>query len=108
MFDRNLSFNDLRGLPFPKSIIDADVFVKWGIELINLSELNKNLQQLPNPCRLMNTIGLRETITPTAIESIFTTAAELYWAIHAQLHVEYSRPYIKGPLNGEARWRSIN
>jgi Fic family protein len=46
-----------------------------------LATVNSNVLRLPNPDMLINTIGLQEAKTSTAIENIFTTEDELYKAI---------------------------
>jgi len=105
MFDRNLPFNDLPNLPPSALILDAEILIKWGLASRNLAELNKNLLRMPNPSMLINTIGLREAKTSTAIENIFTTDDELYRAISSQLREEHASPSTKEVLRyREALW----
>lgn len=105
MFDRNLPFNDLPNLPPPELIIDNEILIKWGLASRNLAELNKNILRMPNPSMLINTIGLREAKTSTAIENIFTTDDELYRAISSQIHEDHASPSAKEVLRyREALW----
>ena len=105
MFDRNLPFNDLPNLPPSALILDAEILIKWGLASRNLAELNKNLLRMPNSSMLINTIGLREAKTSTAIENIFTTDDELYRAISSQLREEHASPSTKEVLRyREALW----
>ena len=46
-----------------------------------LATVNGNLNRLPNPLMLINTLALQEAKTSTEIENIFTTEDELYKAI---------------------------
>ncbi len=46
-----------------------------------LATVNGNINRLPNPLMLVNTITLQEAKTSTEIENIFTTEDELYKAI---------------------------
>jgi Fic family protein len=88
MYDRKKPYNQLPDLPPSKEIIDIEVLMKWGIASRNLAELNKNILRIPNPSMLVNTIGLREAQTSTAIENIFTTEDELYKAISSNFKEE--------------------
>jgi len=105
MFDRNLPFNDLPNLPPPELIIDNEILIKWGLASRNLAELNKNILRMPNPSMLINTIGLREAKTSTAIENIFTTDDELYRAISSQIREDHASSSAKEVLRyREALW----
>ena len=80
-FDREKPFNQLPKLPPSQEIIDKEVLIEWGLASRNLAALNKNLQRLPDPLMLVNTISLREAKSSSEIENIFTTDDDLYKAI---------------------------
>lgn len=81
-FDRLKPHNDLPFLP-PGSDIDNDPHILRKLVLATraLATVNGNLNRLPNPLMLVNTLALREAQTSTEIENIFTTEDELYKAI---------------------------
>ncbi len=109
MYDRKKPYNQLPDLPPSKEIIDIEVLMKWGIASRNLAELNKNILRIPNPSMLVNTIGLREAQTSTAIENIFTTEDELYKAISSNFKEENVDTSTKEVLNyREALWGGFN
>ncbi len=109
MYDRKKPYNLLPELPPSKEIIDIEVLMKWGTASRNLAELNKNILRIPNPSMLVNTIGLREAQTSTAIENIFTTEEELYKAISSNLKEENVNTSTKEVLNyREALWGGFN
>jgi Fic family protein len=81
-YDRNNPFNDLPFLPTPAEIDnDPEILKKLVSASRALATVNSNVLRLPNPDMLINTIGLQEAKTSTAIENIFTTEDELYKAI---------------------------
>jgi Fic family protein len=112
VFDREKPFNQLLQLPPPAEIIDRDVLLQWGYASRNLAELNKNLQRLPDPLMLVNTISLREAKSSSEIENIFTTDDELYKAISDSIKEESASSATKEILRyREALWagyRSIH
>ena len=109
MYDRKKPYNLLPDLPPSIEIIDIEVLMKWGTASRNLAELNKNILRIPNPSMLVNTIGLREAQTSTAIENIFTTEDELYKAISSNLKEENVDTSTKEVLNyREALWGGFN
>ncbi len=69
-FDREKPFNQLSILPPDKEILDKEVLIEWGLASRNLAALNKNLQRLPDPSMLVNTISLREAKSSSEIENI--------------------------------------
>jgi Fic family protein len=104
-FDRSKPFNQLPHMPPPEDIIDKDVLLHWGYASRNLAELNKNLQRLPNPLMLVNTISLREAKSSSEIENIFTTDDELYKAVSDTVKEENASTAIKEVLRyREALW----
>ncbi len=81
-YDRNNPFNELPVLPPPEEIdSDVDILKKLVKASRALATVNSNVLRLPNPEMLINTIGLQEAKTSTAIENIFTTEDALYRAI---------------------------
>jgi Fic family protein len=105
-YDRNLPFNDLPLLP-PASGIgnDVDILKKLVKASRALATVNSNVLRLPNPDMLINTIGLQEAKTSTAIENIFTTEDELYKAISDTAREEKTNPATKEVLRyREALW----
>jgi len=81
-FDRKKPYDNLPLLP---PSVDIDNNPKILRKLVNasraLATINGNLNRLPNPLMLVNTIALQEAKTSTEIENIFTTEDELYKAI---------------------------
>ncbi|MCD4680545.1 MAG: Fic family protein [Bacteroidales bacterium] len=81
-FDRIRPYNNLPFLP-PSVDIDANpkILKKLVIASRALATVDGNINRLPNPLMLVNTIALQEAKTSTEIENIFTTEDELYKAI---------------------------
>ena len=81
-FDRLKPYNDLPTLP-PSKAIENDPVILKRLVLVSraLATINGNLNRLPNPLMLINTLALQEAKTSTEIENIFTTEDELYKAI---------------------------
>lgn len=81
-FDRNKPYNELPLLP-PSLDIGNNSKVLKQLVLASraLATVNGNLNRLPNPLMLINTLALQEAKTSTEIENIFTTEDELYKAI---------------------------
>ncbi len=106
MFDRTKPYNDLPLLP---PIIDIESNVNILKKLVSssraLATINGNLNRLPNPLMLVNTLSLQEAKTSTEIENIFTTEDELYKAISDTKRNEHSNPATKEVLKyREALW----
>jgi len=82
LFDRTKPYNKLPLLPPSKDIDNNPVILKKLIAASRvLATVNGNINRLPNPLMLVNTIALQEAKTSTEIENIFTTEDELYKAI---------------------------
>lgn len=81
-FDRQIPYNDLPLLP-PNVDIGNNPAILKRLVLASraLATVNGNLNRLPNPLMLINTLALQEAKTSTEIENIFTTEDELYKAI---------------------------
>ena len=105
-YDRNNPFNDLPLLPASKEVDnDPDILKKLVKASRALASVNSNVLRLPNPEMLINTIGLQEAKTSTAIENIFTTEDELYKAISDTAGKDKSNPATKEVLRyREALW----
>lgn len=105
-FDRQKPYNDLPLLP-PNEDIGNNPFILRRLVLASraLATVNGNLNRLPNPLMLINTLALQEAKTSTEIENIFTTEDELYKAI-SDTHKEASmNPATKEVLKyREALW----
>ena len=105
VFNRERPFNQLPKLPPSQEIIDKEVLIEWGLASRNLAALNKNLQRLPDPLMLVNTISLREAKSSSEIENIFTTDDELYKAISETIREEQVSGAAKEVLRyREALW----
>ncbi len=105
-YDRNHPFNDLPNLQASKEVDnDSEILKKLVKASRALSSVNSNVLRLPNPEMLVNTIGLQEAKTSTAIENIFTTEDELYKAISDTAGKDKSNPATKEVLRyREALW----
>jgi Fic family protein len=81
-FDRQKPYNNLPLLP-PNEDIGSNPVILRQLVLASraLATVNGNLNRLPNPLMLINTLALQEAKTSTEIENIFTTEDELYKAI---------------------------
>ena len=107
MFDRTKPYNDLPELDFPDVENNTRILKKLVTATRALATVNGNLNRLPNPLMLVNTLSLQEARTSTAIENIFTTEDELYKAISDSLHNKkpVQNPAIKEVLRyREALW----
>jgi Fic family protein len=105
-YDRNNPFNDLPSLPAPEQVDnDPEILKKLVRASRALATVNSNVLRLPNPDMLINTIGLQEARTSTAIENIFTTEDELYKAISDTTREDKTNPATKEVLRyREALW----
>ncbi len=104
-YDRTKPFNELPLLP-PKGITDdVDILKKLVRSSRALAGANSNVQRLPNPYMLINTISLQEAKASSAIENIFTTEDELYKAVSDTVQEESANPATKEVLRyREALW----
>lgn len=108
VFDRLKPFNNLRKLPIDLQL-DSELLLKWGYASRALAELNRNIQRLPNPSMLVNTLSIREAKSSAEIENIFTTEDELYKAISDTVKEERANPATKEVLRyREALWEGYN
>ncbi len=105
-FDRQKPYNDLPLLP-PNVDIENNPVILRRLVLASraLATVNGNLNRLPNPLMLINTLALQEAKTSTEIENIFTTEDELYKAISNTYKEEKINPATKEVLKyREALW----
>jgi Uncharacterized conserved protein len=104
-YDRTKPFNDLPLLP-PETIgDDVDILKKLVTASRALAGVNSNVQRLPNPYMLINTIALQEAKASSAIENIFTTEDELYKAVSDTVQEKNANPATKEVLRyREALW----
>jgi Fic family protein len=81
-FDRQKPYNGLPVLP-PNVDLENNPVILRRLVLASraLATVNGNLNRLPNPLMLINTLALQEAKASTEIENIFTTEDELYKAI---------------------------
>jgi len=105
-FDRLKPFNDLPLLPPSVNIEDdTEILRKLVGASRALATINGNLNRLPNPLMLINTLSLQEAKTSTEIENIFTTEDELYKAVSDNKKLEVANPATKEVLKyREALW----
>lgn len=105
-YDRETPYNNLPLLPPPAEIENDPEILKKLIKASRaLATFGSNVQRLPNPAMLVNTIALQEAKTSTAIENIFTTEDELYKAISDTAREEKANPATKEVLKyREALW----
>ena len=109
-FDRQNPYNNLPLLPPGKDIENNPVILKRLVSASRaLATVNGNLNRLPNPLMLVNTLALQEAKTSTEIESIFTTEEELYKAISDTSKDANINPATKEVLKyREALWAGYN
>lgn len=105
-FDRLIPHNDLPLLPPSEDIENNPAILKRLVLATRaLATVNGNLNRLPNPLMLINTLALQEAKTSTEIENIFTTEDELYKAISDTNKEAISNPATKEVLRyREALW----
>lgn len=109
-FDREKPYNNLPLLPPAKDIENNPLILKRLVSASRaLATVNGNLNRLPNPFMLINTLALQEAKASTEIENIFTTEDELYKAI-SETHKEPNlNPATKEVLKyREALWAGYN
>ncbi len=105
-FDRQRPYNELPLLPPSKDIENNPIILKRLVSATRaLATVNGNLNRLPNPLMLINTLALQEAKTSTEIENIFTTEDELYKAISDTYKESNINPATKEVLKyREALW----
>ena len=105
-FDRLKPFDNLPLLPPSVNIEDdTEILRKLVGASRALATINGNLNRLPNPLMLINTLSLQEAKTSTEIENIFTTEDELYKAVSDNKKLEVANPATKEVLKyREALW----
>jgi len=105
-FDRLKPYNDLPLLPPSNNIENnPNILKKLVLASRSLATVNGNLNRLPNPLMLINTLALREAKTSTEIENIFTSEDELYKAISDTFKEGNLNPATKEVLKyREALW----
>ncbi|MEX2429219.1 MAG: Fic/DOC family N-terminal domain-containing protein, partial [Bacteroidales bacterium] len=110
MFDRSKPFNVISALP-PSAEIenDPEILKKLVSASRALATVDGNINRLPNPLMLVNTIALQEAKTSTEIENIFTTNDELYKAVSDSVKERNANPATKEVLKyREALWTGYN
>jgi Fic family protein len=106
MFDRSKPFNSIPTLP-PTAAIenDPEILKKLVSASRALATVDGNINRLPNPLMLVNTIALQEAKASTEIENIFTTEDELYKAVSDSVKERNTDPATKEVLKyREALW----
>ncbi|HBZ26255.1 MAG TPA: Fic family protein [Rikenellaceae bacterium] len=105
-FDRQKPYNNLPLLPPNKDIEDNPLILKRLVSASRaLATVNGNLNRLPNPLMLINTLALQEAKASSEIENIFTTEDELYKAISDTNRESNINPSTKEVLKyREALW----
>lgn len=105
-FDRGKPYNGLFFLPPSKDIENNPAILKRLVAASRaLATVNGNLNRLPNPLMLINTLALQEAKASTEIENIFTTEDELYKAVSETHNESNINPAIKEVLKyREALW----
>jgi len=106
MFDRSKPFNSIPMLPPTAEIEnDPEILKKLVSASRALATVDGNINRLPNPLMLVNTIALQEAKTSTEIENIFTTEDELYKAVSDSVKERNTDPATKEVLKyREALW----
>jgi Fic family protein len=105
-FDREKPYNSLPLLSPDIDIENNPVILKRLVLASRaLATVNGNLNRLPNPLMLVNTLALQEAKASTEIENIFTTEDELYKAISDTYKEQTINPATKEVLKyREALW----
>jgi len=110
MFDRSKPFNSIPTLPPSVEIEnDPEILKKLVSASRALAKVDGNINRLPNPLMLVNTIALQEAKTSTEIENIFTTEDDLYKAVSDLVKEQNTDPATKEVLKyREALWTGYN
>lgn len=104
VYDRTKPFNSLPLLPPIGIAEDVDILKKLVSSSRALSSVDGNVQRLPNPYMLVNTISLQEAKASSEIENIFTTEDELYKAVSDTIQQGKASPSTKEVLR---YWESL-
>lgn len=109
-FDRQKPYDNLPMLPPNVAIEDnPKILKKLVLASRALASVDGNINRLPNPLMLVNTIALQEAKTSTEIENIFTTEDELYKAISSTKENDNVNLATKEVLKyREALWAGYN
>lgn len=110
MFDRSKPFNHIPTLP-PGAELENDPDILRNLVSASraLATVDGNINRLPNPRMLVNTIALQEAKTSTEIENIFTTEDQLYKAVSDSVKEKNTDPATKEVLKyREALWTGYN
>ncbi len=109
-FDRLKPYNQLPPLPPQMDIENNPTILKLLVSASRaLATVNGNLNRLPNPLMLVNTLALQEAKASSEIENIFTTEDELYKAISESHNEAKVNPATKEVLKyREALWTGFN
>lgn len=109
-YDRSKPYNKLPLLPQSLDLENnPKILRKLVVASRALATVNGNLNRLPNPLMLVNTLALQEAKTSTEIENIFTTEDELYKAISDTNKESKVNPATKEVLKyREALWAGFN
>lgn len=110
VFDRDTPYNDLPLLPPDRELEnDSEILKKLVSASRALASVNNEVNRLPNPLMLINTIAIQEARSSTEIENIFTTEDELFKAISDSTKEEFSDPSTREVLRyREALWKGYN
>jgi Fic family protein len=105
VYDRSKPFNSLPLLPPTGIEEDVDILKKLVSSSRALAYVDGNVQRLPNPYMLVNTISLQEAKASSEIENIFTTEDELYKAVSDTIQEGQASPSTKEVLRyRESLW----
>lgn len=105
-FDRLQPYNQLPLLPPNNGFGNNPTILKRLVSASRaLARVDGNLNRLPNPLMLINTLALQEAKSSTEIENIFTTEDDLYKAISTTHKTNNIDPATKEVLKyREALW----
>jgi Fic family protein len=105
VYDRTQPYNSLPHLPPLGLEDDVDILKKLISSSRALASVDGNVQRLPNPNMLINTISLQEARASSEIENIFTTEDELYKAVSDTVQEGQASPSTKEVLRyRESLW----
>lgn len=109
-FDRLKPYNSLPLLAVNTDIENnPNILKRLVLASRALATVNGNLNRLPNPLMLINTLALQEAKSSTEIENIFTTEDDLYKAISENRKDAITKPATKEVLKyREALWTGFN
>ena len=109
-YDRTQPYNDLPLLPQGEELMeDIDILKALISANRELAKVNGQLEKLPNPTMMINTLALQEARASTEIENIFTTDDELYRAISSEKKLAKIDPATKEVLRyRQALWSGFD